>query len=251
MKEQIPWAGDAAADDQASDAPVTFTRAGVGYGLKKTIPLELGGVVWGMIFGVVAANVGWTAGEAVVMSALVNSGAAQVAAVDLWATPPPMLTIWFTTALVSMRYLVLGASLRPWLGQISPGRAYGSLFTLTDQSWALAFLEYRSGRRDAGFLLGSGLAFLASWSIGTALGITIGNVVPNPEAWSLDFMPTAIFVALVAGLWRGKGDAIPWLAAGIVSILVHYAMPGPWYVLLGALAGLIAGLVAERLRHAT
>lgn len=251
MKEQLPRAGDAAADDQARDAPVTFTLAGIGSGLKKTIPLELGGVVWGMVFGVVAANVGWTAGEAVVMSALVNSGAAQVAAVDLWAMPPPMLTIWFTTALVSLRYLVLGASLRPWLGQIGPGRAYGSLFTLTDQSWALAFLEYRSGRRDAGFLLGSGLAFFASWSVGTALGITIGNVVPDPEAWSLDFMPTAIFVALVAGLWRGKGDAIPWLAAGIVSILVYSVMPGPWYVPLGAVAGLIAGLVSERWRHAS
>ena len=251
MKKQISRAGDAAADDQASAAPVTFTLAGIGYGLKKTIPLELGGVVWGMIFGVVAANVGWTAGEAVVMSALVNSGAAQVAAVDSWSMPPPMLTIWFTTALVSLRYLVLGASLRPWLGQISPGRAYGSLFTLTDQSWALAFLEYRSGRRDAGFLLGSGLAFFASWTIGTAFGITIGNVLPDPAAWSLDFLPTAIFVALVTGLWRGKGDSLPWLAAGIVSILVHAVMPGPWYVPLGAAAGLIAGLVSERWRHAS
>jgi 4-azaleucine resistance transporter AzlC len=250
MKEQIPPAGDAAADDKASDAPVTFTRAGVGTGLKTTVPLEIGGIIYGVVFGVVAANVGWTAGEAVVMSALVNSGASQVAAVDLWAVPPPMLTIWLTTALVSLRYLVLGASLRPWLGQISRGRAYGSLFTLTDQSWALAFLEYRSGRRDAGFLLGSGLAFFLSWTVGTALGFTIGNVLPDPKAWSLDFMPTAIFVALVAGLWRGKGDAIPWLAAGIVAILVHHFLPGPWYVPLGAVAGMIAGLVSERWLHA-
>lgn len=249
MKEQTPQAEDAAADDQADDAPVTFTSGGIGQGLKTTIPLEVGGIVYGVIFGVVAANVGWSGGEAVIMSTLVNSGAAQVAASDLWAAPPPMFTIWLTTALVSMRYLVLGASLRPWLSQISAGRAYGSLFTLTDQSWALAFLEYRSGRRDVGFLLGSGLAFLASWSIGTAVGITIGNVLPDPEAWSLDFMPTAIFVALVAGLWSGKGDAIPWLAAGIVSILVHNALPGPWYVPLGAAAGLIAGKVAERWRH--
>jgi branched chain amino acid efflux pump len=250
MMEQDPQE-DAAADGPISDAPVTFTSAGIGQGLKTTIPLEVGGIVYGVIFGVVAANVGWTGGDAVIMSVLVNSGAAQVAASDLWAVPPPMLTIWLTTALVSMRYLVLGASLRPWLSQISPGRAYGALFTLTDQSWALAFLEYRSGRRDAGFLLGSGLAFLASWGIGTAVGITIGNVLPDPEAWSLDFMPTAIFVALVAGLWSGKGDAIPWLAAGIVSILVHNALPGPWYVPLGAAAGLIAGQASDRWRRAS
>jgi branched chain amino acid efflux pump len=250
MMEQHPQE-DAAADGPISDAPVTFTSAGIGQGLKTTIPLEVGGIVYGVIFGVVAANVGWTGGDAVIMSVLVNSGAAQVAASDLWAVPPPMLTIWLTTALVSMRYLVLGASLRPWLSQISPGRAYGALFTLTDQSWALAFLEYRSGRRDAGFLLGSGLAFLASWGIGTAVGITIGNVLPDPEAWSLDFMPTAIFVALVAGLWSGKGDAIPWFAAGIVSILVHNALAGPWYVPLGAAAGLIAGQMSDRWRRAS
>lgn len=244
-------AGDAERDHLASDAPVTFTRAGVGYGLKKSIPLDIGGVAYGMVFGVLAANVGLSFGEAVAMSLLVYSGAAQVAALDLWAVPPPMLTIWITTGLVSLRYLVLGASLRPWLGKISPGWAYGTLFTLADQNWALAFLEYRSGRRDAGFLLGSGLAFVSTWCIGTALGVTIGNVLPNPEAWSLDFMPTAIFVALLAGLWRGKGDAVPWLAAGIVAILVHNYLPGPWYVPLGAAAGMIAGLVAERVPHAS
>mgnify|MGYP000044066134 FL=1 len=64
-------------------------------------------------------------------------------------------------------------------------------------------------------------------------------------------MPTAIFVALVAGLWRGKDDALPWLAAGIVSILVHAFMPGPWYVPLGAMAGLIAGLASQRWLHAS
>lgn len=41
------------------------------------------------------------------------------------------------------------------------------------------------------------------------------------------------------------------LKAGIASILVHYFMPGPWYVPLGAVAGLIAGLVSERRLHAS
>lgn len=250
MMEQAQDVADADAGDQASETPVTFTLAGVGYGLKKTIPLEISGIAWGMAFGVVAANVGMSGIEAVVMSLLVYSGTAQVAAIDLWAVPLPMFTIWLTTALVSARYLVLSASLRPWLGQFSPIKAYGTLFTLADQAWALAFLEYRSGRRDVGFLLGSCLVFYSSWAIGTALGVTIGNFLPDPEAWSLDYLSTAIFVALMAGLWRGKADIAPWLAAGIVSILVHRLVPGPWFVLLGAVAGLIAGLVSERVQHA-
>lgn len=68
------------------------------------------------------------------MSAFVFSGAAQVAALDLWASAPPMLTIWMATALASLRYLILGAALRPWLGLTSPRYAYGTLFPLTDES---------------------------------------------------------------------------------------------------------------------
>ncbi|MDQ2653707.1 MAG: branched-chain amino acid ABC transporter permease, partial [Chloroflexota bacterium] len=64
-------------------------------------------------------------------------------------------------------------------------------------------------------------------------------------AWSLDFAATAIFVALVAGIWRGRSDAIPWLAAALVAVAAHELVPGPWYVPLGAVAGVLAGQIME------
>lgn len=234
-------------DAAANDPPATFTLAGVRFGVIHMLPLTVGSLAYGLVFGVLAGNVGLTATEATIMSGLVFTGAGQVAAMDLWAMPPPLLTIWLTTALVSLRYLVLGAALRPWLGQLRPIQAYGTLAVLIDQGWAMGLLEYRAGRRDAGYLLGGGLAMLVAWVIGTVGGFLLGNLVPNPAAWSLDFAATAIFVALIAGIWRGRSDAIPWLVAAVVAVAAHKLAAGPWYVPVGAVAGVLAGQIMERI----
>lgn len=234
-------------DAAANDPPATFTLAGVRFGVIHMLPLTVGSLAYGLVFGVLAGNVGLTATEATIMSGLVFTGAGQVAAMDLWAMPPPLLTIWLTTALVSLRYLVLGAALRPWLGQLRPIQAYGTLAVLIDQGWAMGLLEYRAGRRDAGYLLGGGLAMLVAWVIGTVGGFLLGNLVPNPAAWSLDFAATAIFVALIAGIWRGRSDAVPWLVAAVVAVAAHKLAAGPWYVPLGAVAGVLAGQFMERI----
>lgn len=239
-EEQV--AADAALDDPSA----TFTMTGVRFGVIKTLPLTVGSLAYGLVFGVLAGNVGLTVTEATVMSGIVFTGAGQVAAMNLWTMPPPLLTIWLTTALVSLRYIVLGAALRPWLSQLRPLQAYGTLAVLFDQGWAMGLLEYRAGRRDAGYLLGGGLAMLLAWVVGTVSGFLLGNLAPDPAAWSLDFAPTAIFVALIAGIWRGKNDAIPWLVAALVAIAAHQLLAGPWYVPLGAAAGVVTGHIIER-----
>lgn len=229
----------------ASGPATTFTAAGVRAGMRGSVAASLGIVGYGVVFGALARNVGFSLGESMLMSGFVYTGAGQFAAVDLWATPPPYLTIWLTTALVSLRLLVLGATLRPWLAPLRPLQAYGTLATLIDQSWAVSMIEYRAGRRDAGFLLGNGLVILAAWVVGTAAGFLLGNLAANAAAYGLDFAVTAIFVALIAGIWRGRADAVPWLTAAVVAIATHLLLDGPWYVITGAIAGVLAGQLTE------
>jgi hypothetical protein len=61
------------------------------------------------------------------MSALVLAGAAQLVAVELWEAPLPVVAIVATTLVVDLRYLLMGASLRPWFEELSVPRAYGSV----------------------------------------------------------------------------------------------------------------------------
>jgi predicted branched-subunit amino acid permease len=70
--------------------------------------------------------------------------------------------------------------------------------------------------------------------------------VQNPAHWGLDFAFVAVFVALLAGMWKGKGDLLPWAAAAAVAVAAAHWLPGEWYIILGALAGSLTGA----LRHA-
>lgn len=222
-------------------AGVTFTRQGFAIGLKRTIPVALSIFTYGLVFGVLSRQAGMSLFEAALMSALVFAGASQFVALGLWVLPLPVPALVLTTLVVNLRHLLMGASIAPWFSKLPPLKAYGTLFFLSDESWALTMAEFRKGTRDGAFLLGSGVAAFTAWLGATVAGQTLGNALQDPARWGLDFAFTAVFVALLAGLWRGKSDLLPWAAAAAVAIACWLWLPGKWYILLGGLAGSLVG----------
>ena len=230
------------ANVEEAGGKVTFTFAGALEGAKRCLPIEVAGFAIGLVFGVLAGQAGLSAAETVLMSALVFSGATQFVVLGLWAAPLPVAAIVLTTLVVNLRYVLMGATLAPWFSGLSRLKAYGSIFFLADENWALAMGEHAKGRRDAAFLIGGGLAMFASWTISSLLGRAVGGALEDPARWGLDFAFTAVFLALLAGLWRGrKSDLLPWVGAAAVAVAAHLVLPGQWYVLLGGLAGSMAG----------
>jgi 4-azaleucine resistance transporter AzlC len=209
------------------------------------LPLLPSGIAVAAVFGMLTSQAGMTAPEAVAMSVIVYAGAAQLVAVGLWAEPLPVLTIVASTLILNLRHLLMSATVSDWLRPISPRRAYVSLATLTDESWALALRYVAGGGVDRAFLLGAGLVLLAAFVAGTAVGRLAGAVIPDPAAWGLDFAFAAAFIALLLPLWRSRRDLAPWLVAAASAYLVWRWLPGgTWHVLVGGLAG--AAIAAVR-----
>ena len=227
----------------SAEEPVTFTLAGAVAGAKKCVPVEISGCVIGLVFGTLAGQAGLGAGEATLMSAIVFSGAAQFLVLGLWASPLPLAAIVLTTLIVSLRHLLMGAALAPVFSRLSRLKAYGSVYFMADENWALTMGEFDKGRRDAAFLLGGGLLMAVVWTVSTFIGATFGSAIKDPARWGLDFAFTAIFLALIAGMWNGKSDLLSWTVAAAVSVAAHQLLPGQWYILLGGLAGSLAGVV--------
>jgi predicted branched-subunit amino acid permease len=71
----------------------------------------------------------------------------------------------------------------------------------------------------------------------------VGGAVGDPERYGLDFVLTAIFVAIAVGLWRGRADAGPWTVAAAVSNAGAEVLPGRWYILLGGVAGSLLAVI--------
>lgn len=220
--------------------PIVFTRRGVRRGFVLAQPLAPGIALYGLVFGLLASERGLSWLQALLMSVFVYSGSAQLAALEVWATASGLAALLLTVIAINARYVLYGAALRPWLSGVPAHQAFGSLFLLGDGSWVLAMREWDRGERDAGFVLGGGLAGLLPWVTGTVAGHLLTSSLPDPRRWGLDFMLPAFAAAIGMSLWRGRGDLAPLAAGASVALLLHTLVPGGWYI-LGA--GLAAGAV--------
>jgi predicted branched-subunit amino acid permease len=178
------------------------------------------------------------------MSALNFAGAAQFVAVEIWTRPMTgavILALAVVTGIVNMRFVLISASLRPWLGRMPARQTYPALAFLTEPGWLIA-LRYRAeGGGDVATLLGSGLAFWVIWVAGTAGGWLIGATVSDPQRYGLDLVMPVFFAVILVPLWRGVRAAVPWAVAGAAATAASLYLPGSWYLMVGAVAGAIAG----------
>ena len=69
--------------------------------------------------------------------------------------------------------------------------------------------------------------------------------MPDPERWALDFLPLALFLALLMGFWQGPRSLVSWLFAAAVASGADMIVGPGWPVLLGTLAGATAGALID------
>ena len=229
-------------NDSTSRKIMTFTLSGALLGAKRTIPLAISAFAIGIVFGVLARQARLSVVDALLMSGLVYAGASQFVALSLWtAIPFPVTTIILTTFIVNMRHLLMGAALRPWFANLSPWKVYTSVFFMVDESWAMTTSDFAKGGRDAGFLFGSGFILYLAWVSSAVIGRTVGAWIQNPAQWGFDFAFTAVFTALLVGMWKGKSNLLPWVVAAVVAVAAEHWLPGKWYILMGGVAGSVVG----------
>ena len=225
-----------------------FTVRGIVAGIVGSGPLLPSVAAYGVVFGLMANGSGLSAVETTVFSALVAAGGAQMASLQVWGDPVPLIAVCLTALAMNSRYLLFGATLRPWLGALPAWQTYPSLFFIGDGNWALAMREKAAGRNDAGFLLGSGLICWGMWVASTSAGHIFGQILGDPRRLGVDFMLAAFFAALVVTFLRRLRDLIPFAVAALAAIAVELVVAGPFYILAGALAGSLAGVIGRHAR---
>jgi predicted branched-subunit amino acid permease len=224
---------------EAGRSGIRFTRAGVLRGARATMPMLVGLVPFGMVVGVVSAGKGLQLTETLLMSALVYAGAAQLLVLELWTDPAPILAAILAAGVVNIRMAPMAAALSAWLDRLRGIRLWGTLATLVDHSFAMSIADMRAGGRDAGYLLGTGLAMWVIWLATVCAGYLLGGVVHLPPGHPLLFAGVATFTALLVSLWRGpRHDTLPWILAAAMAVAVQrLGLPQPLPLLTGALSG--------------
>jgi 4-azaleucine resistance transporter AzlC len=227
-----------------------WSADGYAVGARLSLPLMPVMAVFGMAFGAVAAQKGLTGVEATLMSALMFAGASQFVAIEIWAEHMSwagIVTLVLITATVNMRFVLMSAAMRPWLGGLPPWQTYPALAVMTDPGWLIALRYHSEGGANAAAFFASGFVLWLVWIASTTVGHYLGTLVSDPKTLGLDLVLPAFFIVMLVPLWSGARRAISWAVGGAVALLASALMAGWWFIILGAIAGSItAGFLDER-----
>lgn len=212
-------------------------------GFKTLLPLSLFVTVFGIAFGLAASQGGLGDTATVLMSTLVFAGASQFAALELWGPEVPLFTLLVTVFAINARHLLMGATLYPWLEPLSPGRRYAIMLVASDANWAMAIQAFARDRPGLGLLLGGGIALWSFWVLGTWLGLRVGGAVSDPASLGLDMVMGCFLLAMVLSGEKNLRMLMIWTVAAGASLLAFYFLPENSHVVVGAIAGGLAGLL--------
>lgn len=215
-------------------------------GFQQLIPVSLFVSIFGAAFGLAAAQAGVGHLTATAMSLLVFAGYAQFAALDLWGTQIPLFTLMATVFAINARHLLMGATLYPWLQALSPAKRYGIMMVASDANWAMSIQAFNRGKPGLGLLFGGGLALWLFWVIGTVAGLYIGSAVQDPKSYGLDMVMGCFLLSMVFEGERNLRMVAIWIIAAASSLMAYQWLPENSHVIVGALAGGIAGVLMRK-----
>lgn len=209
--------------------------------LSLSIPVAMGYVPLGMVFGFLFVQAGAVWWLAVAASVLVFAGAAQFMMVPMLALGLPLASIALATLVVNLRHIFYGLSLLDKLPQQAVARWY-LVFALTDETYSvLTTLPPGTSTRQ---MVSVALVNQGWWVLGTLLGALIGTQAQVPLV-GLDFALAALFAVLAVEQWRSAHNAAPLWVAMLSYALAQVLMPQQALLIAIALS-VLAGLLLPK-----
>ncbi|WP_078394115.1 AzlC family ABC transporter permease [Shouchella patagoniensis] len=199
-------------------------------------PIAFAIATYGLSYGVLSLQAGFSLLETVGMSIFVFSGSVQLAAVGMVQSGASLTAIIIASMLLNVRNLLYGAALSSTL--MSAGKARWILaFGVSDEPFVLASTRAKSHGPDPLYFASVFILFYVSWILASFIGALFGDRI-NPLEWGLDLAFPVTFTALLIPSLKGKPAWATVIFACAIVSWFDYAMPG------NELSIIVAGIVA-------
>jgi predicted branched-subunit amino acid permease len=216
-------------------------------GFAKGLPIMIASAPFGLLFGALAIDQGFTLFEAVLMSALVFGGASQMVGIELFGQNIPAWLIVFSIFAVNFRHVLYSAAVGRRIGHFTPVQAMLSYFLLTDPQYAETERRAEIGR-PVTFMwyLGVATPIYIMWVVEAFIGGLFGNLINDTHALGIDMLLPIYFLGLVMGFRTRANWAPIVIASAIASIIASRTIGSPWHVSIGAVAGILVAVVLAK-----
>lgn len=211
-----------------------------------TIPVLMGYLAIGLVFGFMLSAIGYGPFWAGIMSLTIYAGSGQYLGVELLEQASPLLQVAFLSFVINFRHIVYGLSMLERFKGMGIRKLY-VIFSLTDETYALLAGITPPEDVDAHrFYFWISLLNHSYWIAGGLLGAIAGSLITiNTEG--IDFAMTALFIVIALGQWQSTKQHFPALlgaACTLGCLLLLGSENG--HFLIPALITLVIGLFLAR-----
>ena len=165
-------------------------------GMKDGIPIGLGYFVVAFTLGIAAKHAGLTPFQGFLTSFFNNASAGEYAAFTVIAADASYLEMVLITLVANARYMLMSTVLSQKFSRETP--FYHRIlvgFDVTDEIFGITVA--RKGYLNPFYNYGAMIPALPGWSIGTALGIMAGNILPLSMVSALSVALYGMFLAVI------------------------------------------------------
>jgi predicted branched-subunit amino acid permease len=215
-------------------------------GARTVAPILIGVAPFGLVFGVTAAASDVPTMAAWASSFIIFAGAAQLAVVGILGAGGAPIVAILTAIVINARHVMYSADTGRYAVSQPLGRKAAIAYLLTDQAYLVSSHRFPDPTSSGGFTsfyFGSALTLWITWQATTTAGLLLGAAIP--PSWSLEFAIPLTFMALLVLAIRNRPGLVAAGVGGAVA-LASVELPYNLGLLVGALSGVAAGLLAER-----
>ncbi len=221
-------------------------------GAAMIAPMLIGVVPFGLVAGVTAVAGGLGVGAAIGFSTIVFAGASQLAAIDVLTNGGTAVVAALAACTINLRMVLYSASLAPYLThETIPRRAVVS-YLMTDQAYVVSISHWAGTGHDTSaptrarrfaFYTGGALTLWGAWQVSTIVGALVGTSLP--DSVPLTFAVPLVFLVLLIPTLSSRPSVVAAAVGGVVTVVGLETGVGSLSVMVGALAGIIAGAIVD------
>lgn len=216
-------------------------------GLKRTFPLFIGVIPFGLAYGISAKTAGLDLFHTVFMSLSVFAGASQFIAVELMRQKAWVAAILITTLVVNLRHILMSLSLKPYLNRYGLSQRLAAAFGLVDETYAVSSIYFTEKKEGfVSFMFASAVLMYVGWAGSSFAGYMLGEQIRDPLKWGLDFAMPATFIGILIPQLKSRTIICSVIASAVCAVAFKVWLDSPMFILVGGVAGAFAGYTLEK-----
>ena len=214
-------------------------------GVLAQLPVQLGVIPFGLVFGVLGVASGLTATQTILMSSIIFGGASQVVFAQLWSYGTSPIITGGSVAIINMRHIIYSANVSFYISSLPLRWRLVLGYLLTDEAFAVSFQEFENKNRFAHYhLLGGGLTLWVFWQISTVAGVFLGANIP--PYLNLEFAIPLTFIAIILPKLKSLAQISAAATASIIAIFGQVLPYGLWIIVASISGMFVGGLINQR-----